>query len=409
MSYDPDTMRRGRDILVEAADEGDADAMCFLARTFFGEHYVWSGADFPESDARGKKLLMSSIEKGSAAGIMCAMRTGMWEDNMLERTPYSSLSDVFDSVLIEADEGDTFCRYLIANVYFWGDWVLFFPEHAKQFYHGDEFDEDAYNAFAYPFAAHYYELSFDGDLSMGFGNYRSIAQSGLTNVTMEKVAERLHDLALSGCPVCKCEYGKYIEDTGGKPAEAFNMYREAYEAGDKESAYNLATCYGRGYGTQKDLDRAYELYQAAAEAGMGNAYFQLANFYFEGRGNVAVDPEQAMRWLRRSYSFDSNWRAAAEMGVLYQNGYGTVSPDDEVAFHYLHRVEASGHIDELWETVAGPVLTALGTAYAFGRGIAQDIDKGTQYLDRAISLGFEPAKPLRKKFIKTIFGWYQRK
>ena len=47
----------------------------------------------------------------------------------------------------------------------------------------------------------------------------------------------------------------------------------AYDKGDYLSAYNLATCYGRGYGVDENLDEAFRLYKEAAEAGNANARF----------------------------------------------------------------------------------------------------------------------------------------
>ena len=45
-SYDKTAMRRGYDLLTEAAREGDADAYCFLGRCHLGEEYVGSGGGF---------------------------------------------------------------------------------------------------------------------------------------------------------------------------------------------------------------------------------------------------------------------------------------------------------------------------------------------------------------------------
>ncbi len=165
----------------------------------------------------------------------------------------------------------------------------------------------------------------------------------------------------------------------------------AVERGDAASAYNVGTCYGRGYGVAEDPDKAFEYYMMAAEAGYANAQFQVGNFYYEGRGNVRHDYAAAVRWLEHAYANRSDRediRAAAELAVCYQNGLGTAR-DDVRAFGLLHETEA--RLDDLWELVDAQVLNALGVAYAFGRGTKKRIAHGIGYFDRAIEYGSEEA------------------
>ena len=61
-----------------------------------------------------------------------------------------------------------------------------------------------------------------------------------------------------------------------------------------------------------------------------------------------------------------------------------------MAFEYLH--EAGEDIDNLWESITVKVVTALGVAYAFGRGTEADIELGYQYFEDAVKLGSEEAK-----------------
>ena len=44
MQFDPEKTAEGVRLLREAADAGDPDALCFLARTYMGERYVWEYA-----------------------------------------------------------------------------------------------------------------------------------------------------------------------------------------------------------------------------------------------------------------------------------------------------------------------------------------------------------------------------
>ena len=392
MSYDPETMRRGRDILEEAAAEGDADAMCFFGRTFLGPQYVWSGAGFPENDDKGLEYLRMSALKGSAAGVLCCMRTGIYNDEIEKEMPFGSVAEVFAAVRDEADAGEPFCQYLFANIFFWGDYLLVFPSAQETFKKIED-----YYTFAYPFAAAYFERSFLSGLSAGFGNYRTIYRSGCFEIPEERYEFFLKKLALAGSPECCAEYGQYIEDHyegAEKEKEAYAFYKMAYEKGEKDAPFLLGTCYARGYGIEYDLDKAFELYKEAAELGDVDGRFHVGNFYFEGRGNVTQNYREALKWLRKAYGPSANWKAGAEMGLIYFNGLD-VPRDPAIGFRYLHALETTGHVDDLWEPLHAMVLCALGRAYAFGDGTKQDVAKGKEYLDRAIQEGSEEARAYR--------------
>ena len=75
-SYDKTAMRRGYDLLTEAARTGDADAPCFLGRCHLGEEYVWSGGGFVRDERLASRYIAESVVRGSASGVLCALRTG---------------------------------------------------------------------------------------------------------------------------------------------------------------------------------------------------------------------------------------------------------------------------------------------------------------------------------------------
>ena len=64
--------------------------------------------------------------------------------------------------------------------------------------------------------------------------------------------------------------------------------------------------------------------------------------------------------------------------------------DDDAALEYLQEVEE--RMDDLWDSIKGKVLNALGVAYAFGRGTDEDIELGYQYFEDAAKLDSEEAK-----------------
>ncbi len=156
-SFDKEEIRRGFDMLLGAAQGGDADALCFIARCFMGPQYVWSGAGFETDDENSSMLMQKSALMGSATGVLCAVRSGNFTPAVERNMPFASFKEAYEEVLQQADRGNAFCCYLIGNVYFWGDYLMVDPELAKQFK-----SEEEYNAFAYPIARKYFERSFNG-------------------------------------------------------------------------------------------------------------------------------------------------------------------------------------------------------------------------------------------------------
>ena len=71
-SFDREEIRRGYVLLMQAVQQGDADALAFIARCFMGEEYVWAQAGFKADDANASKLMQKSAMMGSATGVLCA-------------------------------------------------------------------------------------------------------------------------------------------------------------------------------------------------------------------------------------------------------------------------------------------------------------------------------------------------
>ena len=400
MSFDPEEMQKGYEMLEKAAENGDADAFCYLARCNMGEEYGWDGGGFATDEDKASQLLKRSILLGSASGVLCALRNDNLTPSVERDMPFGSLADAFAEISRQAECGDAFCNYMIANVYFWGDYMVINKDSADDFE-----DEESYQAWAYPIAAKFYERSFDAGLTAGFGNYRTIYESELGDIDTDCYEEYFERLADGNDPRVCSDYGKYLEDEYEDcEEEVFGRYRKAYDMGDIQSAYNVAVCYANGYGVDEDIDEAFRYYLIAAKSGHARAQFQVGNFYFEGRGNITQDYAKAFVWLARSYDNsdeENRWQQAAELAILHQNGLGTVQ-DDEMAFKRLAEVEDV--IDEVWEPLDAMVLNALGVAYAFGRGTEADIEKGIGYFDRAIEYGSEEASRNRARFKKGVFG-----
>ena len=404
-SFDREKIRQGYAMLMQAAQQGDADALAFIARCFMGEEYVWAQAGFNFDEANASKLMQKSAMMGSATGVLCAARSANLTPSVERAMPFASFKEAFEEILGQAERGDAFCCYMVANVYFWGDYLRVEPDYAKQFK-----DERDYNAWAWPIAMVWYERSFDGRLCAGWGNYCDIRKSGLGDISRDAY-ERYYQMLADISPVICTNYGYYLRKEKGDSYAGLLRYVEAARKGDPQGAYNAGHIYEAGEEVDENIDLAYQLYEMAAKCGHPAGQFEVGYYLFEGFGDVEQDYAKAVEWFEKAYqnpkcSETTRTQTAAYLGLCYQEGLGTVQ-DDDVAFEYLH--EAGEDIDNLWESITVKVLTALGVAYAFGRGTEADIELGYQYFEDAVKLGSEEAKEYIGYINSPDFEAHERK
>ena len=354
-SFDKEEIRRGYAMLMQEAQQGGADALCFIARCFMGEEYVWSGAGFATDDANASMLMQKSALMGSATGVLCAVRSGNFTPAVQRGMPFASFKDAFEEILGQAERGNAFCCYMIGNVYYWGDYLLVEPDLAKQFK-----TENKYNAWAYPIAKEWYERSFKGHICAGWGNYCNIKESGLCVIKNNVYESYFRALAEISPLICN-NYGCYIR---GKvePEVVFSYYMKAAQRGDLQAMVNAGSCYDEGYGVGEDTDMAFQYYEIAAIGGHPDAQWQVGYYYFDSWGSIEVDYAKAAQWFEKAYRNPKSGRknkvrSVAYLGICYRMGLGVVQ-DDDVALEYLQ--EAEEDIDMLWHPIDSMVLDALG-------------------------------------------------
>lgn len=399
-SFDREKIRQGYAMLMQAAQQGDADALAFIARCFMGEEFVWAQAGFNIDEANASKLMQKSAMMGSATGVLCAARSGNLTPSVERGMPFASFKEAFEEILGQAERGDAFCSYMVANVYYWGDYLRVEPDFAKRLK-----NEADYNAWAYPIAREWYERSFDGGLCAGWGNYCNIRKSGLCDIPLD-VFERYYLMLADISPVICTNYGYYLRKVKGDSYAGLLRYVEAARKGDPQGAYNAGHIYESGEEVEEDISLAYHLYEMAANSGHPAGQFEVGYYFFEGCGDVEQDYARAVEWLEKAYENPkceehTRTQAAAYLGICYQEGLGVIQ-DDDIALNYLNiAVEQSDH---LWESILCKVFTALGVAHAFGRGTWTDIELGRRYFEDAAKLGSEEAQSYIDYISSPDFG-----
>lgn len=401
--FDSASHREGFNLLVEAAREDDADAFCFLGRCYLGPEYVRDTEVFESDDEKGLELIRESVRRGSATGVLVALRCGALTPSLEEEMPFANLREAFEKVMIYAQSGSAFAMYVIGNAWYWGDLLLICPELQAKFT-----DVKIYNAVAWPSAVVFFENTFERGLGLAFGNYQEIYDSGLARIPQTRFEYYFNILADAGDPDICNNYACYCSKQDDNE-RALKYYIKAAEGGNVNALYNLGSMYYNGEGVEEDSVKAFEYFSRAATQNYVNAFFMLGCFYFEGTEPVVQDYAEAVKWMRLAIEngFRSDWKAAGVLAVCLQNGLGTEQDDDE-AFELLEYIVESGNLDNFWSPLDGQLCAALGAAYAFGRGVEKNLATGLEYLEKAIRLGCHEALSYKEDLIGTDKGSNER-
>ena len=112
-------------------------------------------------------------------------------------------------------------------------------------------------------------------------------------------------------------------------------YQKAAEAGFSDAQNNLALCYDKGEGVEKDSSKAVYWYQKAAKAGNSDAQNNLALCYYSGEG-VEQDFSKAVYWWKKAAANES-FAAMRSLAISYFNGCG-VERSIEITNYWLGKM-----------------------------------------------------------------------
>lgn len=379
--------REARRMLEEAAAEGDGDACFFLARCYFGECFVDPRFGFEDDDAKGERWLQKGLERGSAVTMFGAMRVGGFKPDKgtFVYPPYGSLKEVWDEVEQKAIAGQVFCKYMIANAYYYGDVINFLGMDSKEVKLADvvEFQTRAVSM---------YEGIIAAGSVLGISNLINIITSG--DFGMPKNERRAKELqhigAERGVAQFECMEGRNLEEAGNIE-KAVEMYERAMEHNDSDACYRMGMLYTYNGKLPLDLRKAIECFSRGIELNEDatGCHNRLGEIYFYGGQDIEPDYAKAVGLFLKVRA-DNNW-SADMLGTCYLKGWG-------VAQDY-------GAARKEFEVKPASCLCALGLGeiYAYGRGVKKDIKKAMGYWN------LFPEHPrvieYKSHFKKTLFGW----
>lgn len=372
--------------LEEAVADGDADACFFLGRCYLGPQFVNPLFGFEEDEARGKEYFQMSLERGSAIGMFATRRLAGFKPRTgsFVNPPYTSVKEIWDAVEDLANHGDLFCKYMLANAYYYGDVVELLKIPLSSQADVRSLMEKAIEL---------YEECIQGGMGIAIGNLIQIITSGDYGIPVQK--ERANQLRQIGADLKIGRYELQVAEACEKtdPAKAEEYFARAAEHGEVQGYYKLGRLYTFEGTKPRDLSLAKHYFEQALKLNPQaiGAMNRLGEIYFYGGEGVAPDYAKAAAYFMQTIT-SVDW-CSDMLGTCYLKGWG-------VEKNYVKA-------KELFSIYPGECLSAigLGEIYAYGLGVPVDVKKAMTYWDKF------PQHPRvlenKSKFKKTLFGWKQ--
>lgn len=185
--------------------------------------------------------------------------------------------------------------------------------------------------------------------------------------------------------------------------EALAFCRRAVNAGDVEAIVDLGLAYEKGWGVDRDPEKAAELYRKALAQGCKSAELRLEEQNPEvqyQRGVACMEGETiprdftlAREWFEKA-SEQGHVDATCRLAELLQNGLGG-NVDIRRAISLYEKADAGG---------SASAAVDLGFIYFQGRKARRDLGTARAYYERACA-GFEKA-PEPEKW-HAVYGYYR--
>ncbi len=251
--FDPESARRGQELLRRAAAGGEADAWGLLARTYMGSEKleVWETSGLEADEEMVNECLKWSLLGGSSLGVLCAIEhRGLYPSEMAEILSHWGTAE---AALEEAKEygGEAMGAHLLGLCYASGSVCGFLDK-----WEGDSLP--------------YLEKSMKLGLALSHDTFWACAQvrhKSTGNLDkVEKALEFEGRFAEAGVPHVLFMRGKRLFGEG-EPKEVFDCMERAGAQGHQEAIYWLGYMCRHGLGKEKDAARALQYFLPMAEQG----------------------------------------------------------------------------------------------------------------------------------------------
>ena len=394
------------------------DAYALLARVYAGPRFTWAESGFPEDNMRTYQCLHDSIRRNSPIGTLQALRIAGSITPTVRRDMQLSFDDAFRVVFDYAQKNDTYCQYIIGNVFFWGDYHTITP--AKQLLAPDKAsfgqrlqrvlqskslregiatlrgtaDEETLQAKSREYAKLWFKKALEQGLAMFQGNLRNIYIAEGDYENARRVARSAAEL---GNPTMMLYTGLDHHEKG-EFTEAFTWFTKGTDLGQPECIAELADYYYHFYKQPMlratipyDPVKATELYQQAATKNFndaGYAALQAAFSYIFHIGHLPLDWGLIADLTHMAATKDRFLFALPYISYMRIHGIG-VTKNTKFAVQSLMRVleeenRALQEEDRVLFYDITRALTRVALGYAYEKGYVTgtpDLDTSVQYYE----------------------------
>ena len=398
-TYDRERAAAAIQPLADAANAGDGDAAYILSRCTSGPQYSWDYHPFQADDNVTEQLIRQSIVKGSAMGVLGAMRCGMLTPEMEEamKAHYPSLRDAWNAVHEKAQAGCLFAMNMIGNTYFWLDIVRIENKGPEDFPSKEAFG--AWLRESELKCLPWFEKAFTGGMGFAGRNMYNLYNDGEEGVIApdKSKAEAIARLgAEKGYPDWQERYAGFLLSREGRTQEALDLYFAAAKQGQLSSWYYIGKTFQEGKLVPKDCVQAMKCYELGLQdPGQIGCANRAGELLFLGKDGIPQDYARAVQLFEQAHAQKNTW-GNDMLGTCYLFGYGCPR-NPQRALQLFQEVDYTTDLKKY----------GLGVIYTEGLGVPQDIKKGVEYFQKAPD--YAPAQEALLKFKKTFFGkWVRR-
>lgn len=396
--YDGARAARVIEPLKAASDAGDGDASYILSRCFSGPQYSWKYHPYQDNDDLAEEYVRKSIRQGSAMGVLGAMRCGMLTPEMKAVMHFQTLQEAWDVVHQKAQDGCLFCQNMIGNTYFWLDVVEIQDKSINSFPNREAFIQ--YLRESTLACIPWFEKAFRGGMGFAGRNLYNLYDSGeedLVEPQPEKAAEVQKLGAELGYPDWMETYGIALLKQPGRELEGLGYCEGAAGKGQLSAWYQVGFAYQQGTIVQKDCVHALSCYEKGlADPEKSGSYCKAGELYFLGQDGVPQDYEKAVQLFEHAHTYNKNNWGNDMLGICYLFGRGC-KQDPVKARALFEEADYSSDLKNY----------GLGMIYTEGMGIAANIKKGVEYLQKAKD--YAPAQEALLHYKKNLFGKWVKK
>lgn len=311
-------------MLRDAANMGDGDAYYFLGRCYLGRSYVDPVVGMPEDKKFAYECFDMSLNFESAVGMFGTMHQDGYQPprGTCVQPPYHSKKEIWDIINEKADSGQVFCKFLIANAYYYCTATDFLDITAETV-GTKKMERLQYEWTA--MAVRLYEECVSRGLGIAIPNLVDILRNGRHGapVQRQKAKNYIHIGADMGIGAYERIVGNEYRDDN-KLAKAVEMYERAVSHNDIYACYCLGKLYTYNGLLPLDLKKAlFYLEKGYAQLPDDVDFCNLlGEIYFRGGDGIACDYTQAFLLLSKAYFKGNTW-GSDMLGTCYLNGLGT--------------------------------------------------------------------------------------